>query len=73
MMLQASLPTFEHLCPFWGKMPAAFHSRYLQGKGQAVPGVVLIRFQLFYLLLQLQPLFISLLQDLLPLSPELVL
>ena len=58
---------------FWQKAPAAFGPRYLQGKGQAVPHVVLIGFQLFDLLLQLQPLFGSLLQDLLPLCPELVL
>lgn len=50
-----------------------FSPRYLQGQGQAVPDVVLICFQLFNLLLQLQPLFVGLLQDLLPLSAELVL
>lgn len=48
-------------------------ARYLQGEGEAVTHVVLISFQLFYLLLQLQPLLISLLQDLLPLFPEFVL
>lgn len=46
---------------------------YLQGQREAVTDVVLISFQLLYLLLQLQPLPVSLLQDLLALLPQFVL
>lgn len=72
-MLQVVLPYFRASLSLGGKKRAAFSAHYLQGKGQAVPDVVLIIFQLFYLLLQIQPLFVSLLQDLLPLFLELIL